>query len=146
MRHPLFAAGASILACLATLAACDPSATTGSLRHDPSEVVFLAMDAEQNAYPQALFQGRVTLDAQGCLRLETPDRHTVIWPHGYTLEADGGELRVNGGGGREVGAVGGSFRFGGGELTSLEHVGHLSATTRARAEERCPGRYWMAAP
>jgi hypothetical protein len=146
MRHPLLSASASVLTCLATLAACDPSAATESLRDDPSDVVFLAMDAEQNVYPDALFQGRVTLDAQGCLRLATADQHTVIWPHGYTLEADGGELRVKAAGGREVGAVGGSFRFGGGELTSLEHVGHLSATTRAQAEARCPGRYWMAAP
>lgn len=143
MRRPLLFACAPVVACMATLAACDP---TGSLRDDPADVVFLAMDAEQNAYPDALFQGRVTLDAQGCLRLDTPDRHTVIWPHGYTLDAVGGALRVKGGGGREVGAVGESFRFGGGELASLENVGHISAATRARAEARCPGRYWMAAP
>ena len=144
MRHPLFA-GAPVLACLA---ACDPSASTGTgaTVDDPSAVVFLAVEAGQDAYMDALFQGRVTRDAQGCLRLDTSDRHTVIWPHGYTLEARGGALVVKDGQGREVGAVGGTFSFGGGETASLDQLRYLSAATRARAEESCPGRYWFAAP
>jgi hypothetical protein len=140
MRHPLLYLGAPLLACLT---ACGPSAT---LVEDPSAVVFLAMDASQGAYMDALFQGRVTLDAQGCLRLDAGNRDTVIWPHGYTLDTRGDALVVKDAQGREVGTVGGSFRFGGGEVNSLEQVSHLSATTRARAEERCPGRYWFAAP
>jgi hypothetical protein len=136
MRPPLLSL-APVLACFA---ACDPSASTGTSVDDPSAVVFLAMEAQQDAYMDALFQGRVTLDAQGCLRLEGHDQHTVVWPRGYTLETRGSALLVKDGQGREVGTVGESFRFGGGE------VGHLSAATRARAEESCPGRYWLAAP
>jgi hypothetical protein len=140
MRHPLLSLGAPLLACLA---ACDPSATSVE---DPSAVVFLAQNASQGPYMSALFQGRVTLDAQGCLRLDAGDRDTVIWPHGYTLDLRGGALVVKDAQGREVGAVGGSFRFGGGEVTSLEQVSQLSAETRARAEQSCPGRYWFASP
>jgi hypothetical protein len=145
MRHSLL----SLTPVLACLAACDPSGSTGArgnLVDDPSAVVFLAMEAGQDAYMDALFQGRVTSDAQGCLRLETSDRHTVIWPHGYTLEARGSALLVKDGQGREVGAVDGTFRFGGGEVPSLDHVNHLSAATRTQAEQSCPGRYWLAAP
>ena len=144
MRHPLLAL-TPVLACLA---ACDPSAGTGILTSvdDPSAVVFLAMEAQQDAYMDALFQGRVTRDAEGCLRLDRGDRHTVVWPHGYTLETRGNALLVKNGQGREVGTVDGAFRFGGGEVTSLGHLGQLSAATRARAEESCPGRYWLAAP
>ena len=146
MRHPLLFLGAPLLACLA---ACDPSASTGTranLVDDPSAVVFLAFDESQSAYMDALFQGWVTRDAQGCLRLDAGDRDTVIWPHGYTLEIRGEVLVVKDAQGRQVGTVGGSFRFGGGEVTSLEQVSHLSAATRARAEESCPGRYWFASP
>jgi len=139
MRHPLLSLAAPVLACLA---ACDPSASTSV--DDPSAVVFLALDTHQDMYMDALFQGRVTLDAQGCLRLGSGAGDTVIWPHGYTLDTRGGTLVVKDAQGREVGAVGGSFRFGGGEVTSLDQVNHVSATTRTKAEESCPGRYWFA--
>ncbi|MFL5383492.1 MAG: hypothetical protein ACJ8GN_13320 [Longimicrobiaceae bacterium] len=140
MRHPLLSLGAPLLACLA---ACEPSATAVEY---PPAIVFLALNASQDAYMEALFQGRVTLDAQGCLRLDAGDRDTVIWPHGYTLDTRGGALVVKDAQGRDVGTVGGSFRLGGGEVSSLDQVSRLSAETRAQAEESCPGRYWFASP
>ena len=147
MRRTLLSAGTPILACFA-LAACDPAAGTRprTTLDDPPGVVFLAEETAANAYMDALFQGGVTLDTQGCLRLDTSERHTVVWPHGYTLEASSGAFRVKDEQGRLVGTIGGSFRFGGGEVPSLASVVNLSASARAQAEANCPGRYWLASP
>lgn len=150
MRSPLLSAVAPVLVCLAALAcgspAGDDDGPTLAAAADPSAVVFLAQDAPPSLGMDALYQGRVLRDAQGCLRLEAWDQRTVIWPHGYTLEARGGALRVKDAQGREVGTVGGSFRMGGGEIPSLDYVEHLSTEKRARATESCPGGYWVAAP
>jgi hypothetical protein len=139
-----------VLACLATLAVCGPAGSNGTgptlaVSGDPSTVVFLAQDTPPVAYMEALFIGRVTRDAQGCLRLDTDDRHTVIWPRGYTLEANGAALVVKDDQGHAVGTVEGSFRVPGGEVPSLDFVDNLAEQTRAQAAN-CPGRYWVAAP
>lgn len=148
MRRTLLSAGAPLLACIA-LAACDPSASTGGpsrILADLRSVVFLTQETTPAAFMDALFTGRITRDAQGCLRLDTSERHTVVWPHGYTLESRGDGLLVRDEQGREVGTVGGSFRVGGGEVPSLDYVEHLSPEARTQAAESCPGRYWLASP
>ena len=98
---------------------------------------------EPSAVMDALFTGRVIEDAQGCLRLDSPDRHTVIWPQGFQLAARGGSAAVLDGGGREVGTIGASFRLGGGEVTQVP-VDMLTAADAQVAAARCPGRYWLA--
>jgi hypothetical protein len=126
------------------LAACGQAESTGPsfTRNEPSEI-FLVQAAPPAAVMDALFQGRVSRDLQGCLRMEgLGDRHTVIWPHGFTLVERGGELFVRDAAGRDVGRIGGSFRFGGGESSTL-HQGLLSDESRQLAESRCPGRYWI---
>ncbi|HEU4558727.1 MAG TPA: hypothetical protein VFS20_12795 [Longimicrobium sp.] len=132
-------------ACLValTLAACEAKNRSPTLSQTDLPAVFIVQGAPATAVMDALFQGRVTLDAQGCLRLEnTGDQHTVVWPHGFTLEERGGALFVKDAAGREVGRVGGSFRFGGGE-TPVLHQGVVSEESRKLAESRCPGRYWI---
>jgi hypothetical protein len=76
----------------------------------------------------------------GCLRLDTPDTHTVIWPKGFDLGAD---LRVRDDRGAVVGRIGGAFRLGGGEVPSLHDGIPLSEADRVRAGSRCPGRFWI---
>jgi hypothetical protein len=110
-------------------------------RNEPSEI-FLVQAAPPAFVMDALFQGRVSRDLQGCLRLEGGDRYTVIWPHGFTLAERGDELFVKDAAGRDVGRIGGSFRFGGGETAAL-HAGVVSDEARQLAESRCPGRYWI---
>ncbi|HEX5726145.1 MAG TPA: hypothetical protein VFX98_11805 [Longimicrobiaceae bacterium] len=139
----------SLLACLAALAAaaCTPGADDGpsfTTNDDPSSVIFLAQDADPNAWMDALFRGQIVRDEQGCLRLETGA--TAVWPAGYTLEARDDGLYVRDTQGGVVGRVGDQFHLGGGWVDSLEWVEHLSAEKRALAEARCPGQFFVAAP
>lgn len=125
--------------------ACDslplggPDLSTG----DEAQALFFTQEAPQDVVMQALFQGRVSLDAEGCLRAESlGEQPTVIWPAGYVLEAHGGGLRVKNGDGDVIGRVGGSFRFGGG-IGNLDYAG-ISEAERQLAAARCPGDIWIA--
>ncbi|MDH3223344.1 MAG: hypothetical protein OEO23_06480 [Gemmatimonadota bacterium] len=123
------------------LAGC-PGPTSVELGPD-APILFLTQLEAQSTVLQALYQGRVNLDQQGCLRLEgTADRHTVIWPHGFGLARDKVSVIVQDPDGREKVRVGENTRFGGGEVVDLP-TGLLSAGMAAAARERCPGRYWI---
>jgi hypothetical protein len=104
--------------------------------------VILSRSHEPNAMMDALFTGRVIADARGCLRLDGPDQHTVIWPQGFTIARRGATWAVLDATGGNAGTVGGSFRLGGGELTEVPSD-MLSAADQQRAST-CPGRYWLA--
>lgn len=131
------------LACLAILAAGACSTEEGPLVGTPDgETLFLTAAAPQPIHMQALYEGRVQRDEQGCLRLETQDRHVVVWPFGFELENRGGATYVEDPARRAIGRIGGSFRFGGGEVPSVE-AADLSPDSRALAQSRCPGRYWI---
>lgn len=128
------------------LASCSPTGDTGPVAgrsQEPSGVVFLVQNSTQREVMEALFQGRVVVDERGCLRLESADRHTVVWPKGFTLDEVGGELRVLDGTGSAVGRIGGSFRLGGGEVPFLTEGALVSSEVLQRAVESCPGRYWI---
>lgn len=107
------------------------------------DVVFLTQNAEPEAVMDALFEGRVVLDEAGCLRLDAPDRHTVVWPVGFSLEVEGDDLTVRDDEGRTVGSIGGAFRLGGGEVERLHEGIRMAPSDKTKAEERCPGRYWI---
>lgn len=91
----------------------------------------------------ALFEGPVVVDGQGCIRLDSEDDATVIWPHGFTLEPtiEGFVVRDEAGG--TVGRLGDDFSLGGGEVPSLTDAMGFTDADRALAEEHCPGRYWI---
>lgn len=132
------------------LGACAPSGQDHPLAlqtldtSDP-ETVFLALSETPTAVMEALFQGRVIRDAAGCLRLDAPapDGATVVWPHGFTLQETGDELRVLDTGGGIVGRIGEMFRFGGGFVQALHEGIPLTDADRALAISRCPGAYWI---
>lgn len=136
---------AAVVACSALVAgacgsplAMDPSENGGV---DPVVTVFL-VQVENGNQMDALYQGRVTRDEEGCLRLETPDRHTVLWPAGAKFYTRDGEFHIVDAAGREVGTIGGTFGLGGGETAELgTHL--LAADDYRLAKERCPGRYWV---
>lgn len=128
----------SVLALLALVACSAPT--------DPDEagpVLFLTQNAVPDATMDALFEGRVSLDGAGCLRLDLDGEHTVVWPTGYTLESTDRGLAVRDGEGRVVGHVAGSFRLSGGEVQALHDGIGMDRGEKAEAEIRCPGRYWI---
>lgn len=106
-------------------------------------IVFLGMRVAHEASMSALFQGPVVTDDAGCLRLDSQDRHTVVWPFGYDFEVVGGAVRILDDEGALVGEVGESFSLGGGEVTSLHDGLGFTDADRELAETHCPGRYWI---
>lgn len=132
------------------LAACGPSEESlptalGTLDLSGPETLFLVQSEPATAVMEAFFQGRVVRDAAGCLRLEASgsDGATVVWPHGFTLDTAGDELRVRDDGAREVGRIGGEFRFGGGFVQTLHEGIPIAGSPRAEAAARCPGSFWI---
>ncbi|MBW3571326.1 MAG: hypothetical protein KY467_09480 [Gemmatimonadetes bacterium] len=119
------------------LNACSPDGVAG-----PPDTVLLTQASPTKVVMQALFEGRVDRDEQGCLRLDSQDRHTVVWPFGFTLVRRDGGLYVRDAFRRDIGRIGGPFRFGGGEVPTVEGA-DLPAGKRELAESRCPGRYWV---
>lgn len=138
--------GAAIALLIFTAAGC--SSSEDAFPFDPLQfqeqtgIVFVTQNVVAEVVMDALFQGRVITDAAGCLRLDSPDPATVVWPKGFTMTESGGTLRVRDAAGREIGHIGGSFRLGGGEVQSLEGMS-MTAEERQRAATHCPGRYWI---
>ena len=130
---------ASVLLLAALLAACDsdPEAAPDLLFlvKKPVEGERIVMDA--------LYEGSV-VESEGCLRFgDEPERHTVVWPPGFSLTNVDGSYVVLDERGRTVGQIGRFFRFGGGEVETLWEDGPVAETARVEALRRCPGRYWI---
>lgn len=113
------------------------------LTDDSVRFVFLAQQVAPTVVMDALFEGRVVTDAQGCLRLDSAVGATVVWPFGSRLVLEGTHLEIRNASGRRIGRVGGTFRFGGGELEALHPGLALRDGDRQLASSRCPGRYWI---
>lgn len=104
----------------------------------------LAASFPRNTTPDALFQGMIEADGEGCLRVVSGEPATVLWPLGFTLTERAGSHRILDGTGAEVGALGiDTFRLGGGFVSFLDEGSGLSAADRQVARERCPGSYWL---
>lgn len=150
--HPAAAAApvlALLVLALLVLTGCssatDGGPTTPLSSLSAADVHFFTQDEVPEVVPDALFEGRVLLDDAGCLRLDGPDAHTVIWPKGYSLAVAEGALAVRDGGGETVGRIGGAFRLGGGEVPFLHDGIPMAKVDREAAEAACPGRFWIVA-
>ncbi len=125
----------------AALAACsgnDEVNEPGASR----DVIFLAQTVAPTVVMEALFDGRVVRDPQGCIRLDSNEPATVIWPFGFSVVNSRYGLVVLDDKGRNIGRIGKSFRFGGGYVDSLHSSIALSAADRQRAAA-CPGQFWI---
>jgi hypothetical protein len=121
--------------------ACSPLSSTVLGAED---VIFLAANAPATMVMEALYKGSVVADAAGCVRLAgASEQHTVLWPYGFALRQHDGAATVVDAGGREIGRIGSSFTFGGGEVPTLHEGIALSDAQRELALQRCPGRYWI---
>jgi len=107
-------------------------------------LLFLVQRTRPNTAMEALYQGPVEVDQQGCFRLALePDRHTVVWPFGSRLVRDQASLIVLDEDGDRLGRVGENLRLGGGEVPGVPDARVLTEEMRAAAAERCPGRFWI---
>ena len=123
------------------IGACEPSPVDAG---PDDALLFLVQEVRPATQMEALYQGRVDVDQEGCFRLsDDPDRHTVVWPFGHTLGRDQASLVFLDGTGREVGRVGHLLRLSGGEVTDLGATGLVSPALVAAATARCPGRFWL---
>lgn len=138
-----------LLSVLMVVLACGPSdpvmplganlqlSTTGGVK-------FLTQTSEQATHMEALFTGGLTVDDNGCIRLDSPDDATVIWPRGYSLHLAGGVHLVRDGAGRAVGLLDGDFSLGGGEVARLHSGMGFTQADESFVAHHCPGRYWIA--
>ena len=126
--------------CSSSQEVLDPS-RTADLREP---YLFLVRTDTAAVDMDALIRGRVTRDAQGCLRVDTDDRHTIVWPRGYTARLDGDAVVISDAAGARVAATGDVIQLGGGEVSMLP-AGLLAEPTRAAALTSCAGKFWIAA-
>ena len=108
------------------------------------DIVFMTQAREPMVSPDALYVGAVMLGDDGCLRLDGPESHTVIWPVGFEFRRDGDRIVVVDATADERGDLETEFRLGGGEVSELHDGMGFTEQDRARAAENCPGRYWVA--
>lgn len=141
-RSVIIGTAMAAVAALATSSCCGNDCSNPSDASDEATTIFLAQNVAPDAVMEALFQGRIARDAQGCLRTTDAESATVIWPYGSRLEARADGPHVVDAAGRDLGPVGGNFRFGGGFVPGVAHVS-LSDADRTLAETRCPGTYFV---
>jgi hypothetical protein len=134
-----------LLVALALSACSKGDGTSPALNggENPDATVFLAQKSPPGYVMEALYTGKVTRDAQGCLRVDGEGGAVVIWPYGFKLEARNGALHVKNAEGRSIGQIGGDFRMGGGFVPAVNNDTYLSVADRARAAA-CPTEsYWV---
>src|SRR5688500_3187248 len=103
--------------------------------------LFLTQTRPATETMQALFDGPLSVDHAGCIRMAGPDRHTVVWPYGFTLVPRGEDWYVRDAEGGDVGPIGARMRIGGGEVPTLAEG--MGVNDVAEALRRCPGRFWI---
>ena len=129
-----------MLLLLLGIVACCQSTDPGDV---PAGLVFLSLSTEPNAVMDALFNGRVVTDAAGCLRLQSSEAATVVWPKGFSLGNSVEGVIVRNAAGVEIGRLQDTFKFGGGYVGTLDAIPIISDATRKTAYQKCPGTYWI---
>lgn len=116
-----------------------------------SAVFFPVQSSESPDAMTALIRGELTLDGEGCLRMEEPRQNVgpvPLWPAGFEAVASGDETRVLDEEERVVGRVGERITLGGGEVAAgtLEDNDLVKEPVLRGLLARCPGDYWLASP
>lgn len=101
-----------------------------------------------NAYPCALFEGKLVLDNNNCLRLKPScdkgNSMFPVWPYGYSLKIIGKQIQVvdKGKDNHIVAIVGDEIKLGGGEITSEIVESYIGQ----QLPDACTGPYWLVSP
>lgn len=111
-------------------------------------VLLFTQEIEPGVAMDADYQGQVTADENGCMRLSSTGEYdvTAVWPMGYDLSRTGETLTVVNDKGTMVGELGDTFAFAGGEVMELTDAAGFTSADQALAAEQCPGRYWIVSP
>lgn len=120
-------------------------ATVLEARSEAGVVLFTQL-FDLDAYPSALARSVLTVDDDGCLRLESTERPTVLWPKGFRARSEGARTAILNAAGEVVGRTGDVFRMGGGGLPFLHEGLGFTPEDQALAVSRCPGEFWLATP
>ena len=88
---------------------------------------------------EALLEGTLILDDNGCLRVQhesvpLAEAPVIIWHYDFSLEIEGEQITVLNGAGDPVGRVGEWWRMGRGETRSV---------VAPEMPQACPGPYWI---
>lgn len=147
------------LTALAAFAAAACSSPSSSLDHDllveadhvaaqdGVGIHLLVQIDDLDAYPNALYRGRLMLDAAGCVRLAaSTGPTTVLWPKGFSGRAVDGEIEIRDQLGAVVGRTGRNFRLGGGGVPTLHEGLGFTMADHELAVSRCPGAFWLVTP
>ncbi|MBT8399179.1 MAG: hypothetical protein KJO98_01785 [Rhodothermia bacterium] len=105
-------------------------------------VIFITQVEPQADVMQALYEGKVSRKGDCIVLSDSPEEHTVVWPHGFRLSGSASDVVLDDEG-RLVGRIGDGFRLGGGEVPTLWEGGPVSEHSRRIALEECPGLYWI---
>lgn len=136
---------ASTFLILATCSEASPTEFTSPKLHvsSASGVRLITQNVVPAASMDALFRGRLLLDDRGCIRLDSEDDATVVWPHGFTAERTVEGIVVWDAEGALFGRVGEELSFAGGEVSTLHEGMGFTEDDRSLAMQHCPGRYWI---
>ena len=104
----------------------------------PVTPYFPVLKEPESIYPESLAMGRLSI-IDNCLRLKPGESLLLIWPYGYTLAINGGEISVVDNKGHIVARVGDSIKVGGGEIP-LEIVEKYIG---GPLPDNCTGPYWL---
>ncbi|MGB3635167.1 MAG: hypothetical protein WA982_14090 [Rubrobacteraceae bacterium] len=111
---------------------------TGSvlIRQKPTEGMRVVM--------AALASGKVVVDDSGCIRLESRrsyDGDLIVWPPGYSMRTEGGEILIIKEDGETLVRVGDRIEFGGGQVST---PGAREAYEKhLEVPEKCTGPLWI---
>lgn len=104
-------------------------------------------EGEPRATPDAMYSRELTLDDNGCLRLDSKptEKYLLIWPPGYTIKAEGNKVSILDEENRMVATTGRKIKVSGGEIPgqSIEGIAYLSKRLQRELPRRCAGPYWL---
>ena len=128
---------------LTGIAACDGE--TPLVPVVTEDVLLVTQPDDFTVFLSSEYRGEVVLDEAGCFRLdlEPPNNATLVWPSGTSLWARGDRLELQDDRGRQIVALGTSFRFIGGFVVGLGEVTDLSPMEQESVRMRCPGSFWL---
>lgn len=103
------------------------------------QIIYFPRQAPAVASMEALLEGTLVLDDNGCLRVQhesvpPAEAPVIIWHYDFLLDINGAEVTVLNGDGEPVGRVGEWTRMGGGNSRTV---------AEPEMPPACPGPYWI---